>query len=389
VSVIPRVPLGAIAEIERDIVAPEAISAGTTYVGLENIVSGGEFVDVGEVDDGELKSAKFAFSPSHILYGKLRPYLAKIALPGFRGVCSTDILPIKPGPKVCRRYLAYFLRQPEMVDLATTRSTGANLPRLNPHELAKFEVPLPPLDEQRRIAAILDRADALRAKRRAALAQLDDMARALFVEMFGDPTLPKAGIRVERLGALAAKIGSGATPTGGEAAYKTEGVALIRSMNVRDGAFSWRDLARLDANQARKLDSVEVASNDVLLNITGASVARVCRAPADVLPARVNQHVSIIRPKPALRAEYLEHCLLHPSYKAELLKIAEAGATRQAITKAQIEALRVPVPDLALQDRFVEAVLQVAAMREAGAAAARELDSLFTSLQHRAFRGEL
>ena len=94
---------------------------------------------------------------------------------------------------------------------------------------------------------------------------------------------------------LTTKIGSGATPTGGGNAYKLEGISLIRSQNVLDFRFSYDGLALIDNEQAYSLKNVIVTRNDVLLNITGDSVARVCKVPIEVLPARVNQHVAIIR----------------------------------------------------------------------------------------------
>ena len=93
------------------------------------------------------------------------------------------------------------------------------------------------------------------------------------------------------------KIGSGATPLGGEASYKSAGTALIRSMNVHDGEFIEDGVVFLDEQQSRALDNVIVQEGDVLLNITGASVARVCSVPDRYAGARVNQHVSIIRQK--------------------------------------------------------------------------------------------
>src|SRR5579859_7462454 len=126
----PTVALAEVAAIERDSVQPEQIEAGTSYVGLENIESGGAFTGVGQVNAGELASSKFRFTERHVLYGKLRPYLAKIACPDFSGICSTDILPILPGPKIDRRYFFHFLRQPSLVEYATSRAVGVNLPRV-------------------------------------------------------------------------------------------------------------------------------------------------------------------------------------------------------------------------------------------------------------------
>lgn len=181
------VRLGDVATIVRKAIAPERISDGTTYVGLENIERGGALLNITSVSRGDLASTKFEFTADQVLFGKLRPYLAKIARPAFSGVCSTDILPITPGPRLDKNYLAHYLVAPDVVALASARATGANLPRLSPSELANFEIPLPSLVEQRKIAAILDQADALRAKRREAFAHLDDLTQSIFLHMFGDP----------------------------------------------------------------------------------------------------------------------------------------------------------------------------------------------------------
>ncbi len=165
----------------------------------------------------------------------------------------------------------------------------------------------------------------------------------------------KKGWISNKLGAITTKIGSGATPRGGEESYKETGTPLIRSLNVHDWGFKEAKLARLDATQAAQLSNVVVESDDVLLNITGASVARCCLAPAEFLPARVNQHVSIIRPrKDEISSAFLQYLLVSQTYKDRLLHTGEAGSTRQAITKAQIEDFVIEYPQsLAEQQRIV------------------------------------
>ena len=140
------------------------------------------------------------------------------------------------------------------------------------------------------------------------------------------------------LGSVTTKIGSGATPLGGEEAYQAEGISLIRSLNVYDDGFRKAKLARISDEQADRLSNVVVEANDVLLNITGASVARCCLAPVGFLPARVNQHVSIIRPvKERIDSTFLHYLLISREYKDRLLNTGEeGGSTRQAITKAQL-----------------------------------------------------
>lgn len=157
-----------------------------------------------------------------------------------------------------------------------------------------------------------------------------------------------------KLGKVCSKIGSGATPRGGQEAYLNSGeYALIRSQNVLDFTFSYNGLAYINEDQANKLNSVALEDNDVLLNITGDSVARVCQVPNTLLPARVNQHVAIIRPqKDILDNFFLKYYLLNPNFKNLLLNISSVGATRNAITKGMIEDLEISAPDLKTQQRI-------------------------------------
>lgn len=148
-----------------------------------------------------------------------------------------------------------------------------------------------------------------------------------------------------KLSQVTTKIGSGSTPRGGQEAYKTSGTSLIRSQNILDFTFSTNGLAFIDDAQASKLNNVTLEEDDVLLNITGDSVARVCQVPKELLPARVNQHVAIIRAnKEKLNSSFLKYSLLETSNKNSLLNMASAGATRQAITKSMIEGFEIKLP---------------------------------------------
>lgn len=144
---------------------------------------------------------------------------------------------------------------------------------------------------------------------------------------------------------LTTKIGSGATPRGGQEAYKTEGISLIRSQNILDFSFSTNGLAFIDDEQARQLQNVEIKEKDVLINITGDSVARVCMVPLETLPARVNQHVAILRADTKkLDPDYLLYYLLNPVIKRHLLRLSSDGATRNALTKSNLEELIISAP---------------------------------------------
>lgn len=144
-----------------------------------------------------------------------------------------------------------------------------------------------------------------------------------------------------RIGEIATKVGSGSTPKGGKNSYKGGKVALIRSQNVRDMYFDYNGLAYINNEQAQELDNVEVKSGDILFNITGDSIARCCIVPNDVLPARVNQHVAIIR-TPSIDSHYLMYKLQF--LKSYLLSISHGGSSRNAITKKGLENIEIKIP---------------------------------------------
>ena len=160
------------------------------------------------------------------------------------------------------------------------------------------------------------------------------------------------------LGDVCTKIGSGATPRGGKDVYLDEGpYTLIRSQNVYNDGFHRDGLAFIGDSHANELQNVEVFEEDVLLNITGDSVARVCQVAPDVLPARVNQHVAIIRPdSDNLDAGYLRYYLASPEMQAMLLSWAGSGGTRNALTKGMIESLEISLPPVSEQ-RAIAAIL--------------------------------
>jgi restriction endonuclease S subunit len=163
------------------------------------------------------------------------------------------------------------------------------------------------------------------------------------------------------LQSITTKIGSGATPRGGEAAYVESGIRLIRSMNVYDNEFYPKGLAFIDEEQAKKLNNVTVEENDILFNITGASVCRCCIVENKYLPARVNQHVSIIRTNEKASPKFVQQLLISSKFKTELLELADNSSTREAITKQQLEDFKIPLPSLSEQQKIVSEIEKIEA----------------------------
>ena len=154
----------------------------------------GKVLTYNYVNQNELNASIIQFDADNVLYSKLRPNLNKVDLPNQQGFATSEMLPLKPDKSVlCKEYLAAYLRSDSFVAWAVSKTAGAKMPRLSTNVLLEKEIPLPPLDEQRRIAAVLDKVSGLIAKRREQLDKLDELVKARFVEMFGDPIKNEKG----------------------------------------------------------------------------------------------------------------------------------------------------------------------------------------------------
>ena len=262
---------------------------------------------------------------------------------------------ITPGYAECFFNSDMFLRQ-----IPNITKKSVNQASFNVSALKELQIPIPTLTTQHEIEMRFEKVDSLISLRKQQIAKLDELVKARFVEMFGDPVQNTQKWEQALLHEVTSKIGSGATPKGGKESYQDNGITLIRSMNVHDGRFEYKELAHITDEQAAQLANVTVEENDVFINITGASVARSCLVPSEVLPARVNQHVAIIRCiRNRLNPVFANRMFLNESFKGQLLDIGESsGATRQAITKQQLEMLTIILPPLDLQHQFAAFVAQ-------------------------------
>ena len=256
---------------------------------------------------------------------------------------------------------------------------------LNKATLSKKEVDFPDLHTQNKVVKKLDSLSNVIQLQKQSLDKLDELIKSRFVEMFGDPVSNPMKWHKQPLNELTTKIGSGATPRGGRDSYCSDGISLIRSMNVHNGFFEYKDLAHVSDEQATKLSNVTIQNKDVLLNITGASVARCCVVPDDILPARVNQHVCIIRCNDYVIPMFVCKAFTSNSFQNYLLEIAGSGATREAITKQQIESITMIVPPLSLQNQFADFVTQVEKQKATVKQSIDKLETLKKSLMQEYF----
>ena len=311
-----------------------------------------------------------------IVFGDHTRIIKYVEVPFFLGADGVKVLKSKVVD-ANYKYLYYALKNVKIPDTGYNRHFKW---------LKEVEIKYPSLDEQSRIVKVLDSVSDIIEARKEELEQLDNLIKSRFVELFGNPVTNDKGWDTDLCKNLMSKIGSGATPKGGRESYCEEGISLIRSMNVYNNRFEYKDLAHITEEQAKQLDNVTIEEDDILLNITGASVARCCVVPCDLLPARVNQHVSIIRCKERVMSDFVCCMFTEDNYQRLLWNIATAGgATREAITKQQLEELTLIVPPIDLQKQFIEFVKQVDKSKVAVQKALDEAQLLFDSLMQKYF----
>lgn len=329
---------------------------------------------------------------------------------------------MRPNPqKLDSQFLLYYFLGEEFQDVIRQRTIhGSTVERLALTEFPSFPIRVPSLAVQRQVASILsaldDKIELNRQMNRTleetagalyrswfvdfdpvvakaagrAPAHLSPALAALFPDSFQDSSLDRIprGWSVARLADLTTKIGSGSTPRGGSAVYVDEGPALIRSQNVHDHEFEWTGLARLNAESAKALRSVEVKEGDVLLNITGDSILRTCVVDPAVLPAHVNQHVAIIRAAEGIPPHFLHLYLVQPRQKETMLGF-DAGGTRAAITKGQLESVEVIKPSPEVLTAFKQVTDPWFAMIDANRTESRTLAALRDTLLPKLLSGEV
>lgn len=348
---VPLVRLGTVCRDERQLVDGGSISAKTLpYIGLEDIESQSGRIIQTAANNGRAigSSTTFKFCPQHVLYGKLRPYLNKVALPDFEGRCTTEIIPLLPSTELDRRYLAWFLRQPETVRYMMIEVTGSRMPRADIGRLLSLEIPLPELAEQRRIVAMLDRQMALVEKTRALAnaqnEQVVSLKNALYRRAMDTLLSTYGSVRVSD---CCESIDYGYTTA---ANPEIGAPKFLRITDIQEGAVNWSKVPGCNIDERDKA-RYRLKGGDIVFARTGGTTGKsflLCNPPDSVFAS----YLIRLRPTEGWSSDFIYAFFQSPQYWSQIQSTARGGA-QPNINATLLGSLRIPnVP----VDRQTEAV---------------------------------
>ena len=294
---------------------------------------------------------------------------------------------LRPKPeRIDARYLFRWFASDRIQ--TTVRSFGqqtTNISNLNIDLCLRLQIPLPPVNEQRRIAEIQDKADALRAKRRAALAQLDTLTQSIFLDMFGDP-VRKPKWPIQPLGTVLTSLRYG--PRFYNEAYAEDGVRIVRISDLTEGgSLDFDSMPRL-AVSPQELKKSALKAGDVIFARSGATVGKTAVVRASDPPCIAGAYFIVMRFGERIEPVFARSVLSSPSVR-EIIAKRSRQAAQQNFSGPGLRELLMPVPPLSVQREYAGKLDAIDRLSGALQVGQKKLGALFASLQYRAFRGEL
>ena len=370
-----------------------------SFIPMAGIGENGKVVRIKERKLGDCKKGFSYFSKGDVLLAKITPCMenGKAAyiedIPNEHGFGSTEFHVLRPSENVDGKYLFYAIWNTRFRAVAKNNMTGsAGQKRLSASYIQDHEIPLPPLPEQKRIVAILDKADAIRRKRQETLTLTENLIQATFLDMFGDPVTNPKGWEVRKLKESAFVQGGFAFKSKD---YCEQGVRLVKISNVHSGKLKWDEIDCVPdsfletySDFALKPDDLVIAlTRPIIKSLNSVKIATV--GPMDP-PSLLNQRVArfVILPNSPVDKSYLLAFCGTQFFKKTVKKFCSESLQPNMSTK-QLEEMRIATPPLDRQRRFAKIVSLMEKQRVRIRKYLEESDNLFNSLQQRAFSGEL
>ena len=324
-----------------------------------------------------------------VLVSTVRPNLNGVArvpndLNG--ATASTGFCVLRPDPeKLSGRYLFHWVKSAAFVGDMVSKATGASYPAVSDRIIFESLFPLPPLEEQRRIAAILDQAETLRTQRRTALALLDSLTQSLFLDMFGDPVANPKGLPICELQRLCTRITDG---THQSPAWQKSGIPFLFISNIVEGQINFDTHKFISADTHAELTKrCPIEIGDVLYTTVGSYGNAAVVSTKELFAFQ--RHIAHIKPdRSKLDSRFLAAMIQSPGVRQQVDKVAK-GIAQKTVNLADLKGLSVFWPPLPLQQTFATRIAAIEALKATHRRALAALDALFASLQQRAFTGAL
>lgn len=360
--------------------APSGESYNTEGDGLPLIAGAGDFGEIYPIAKKFTTEASKVCDAGDIVLG-IRATIGEKVLADARYCLGRGVAGLRPGNRLEERFLWHWLGH--INPLLVSKARGATFLQVNRSDICELPINLPPLPEQRRIAAILDKADALRTKRREALAQLDRLAQAIFVEMFGDPVTNPKGWQKKKICDLGSVV-TGNTPSRAVAGNYGDAIEWIKSDNINTPHYYLTRASECLSESGRKKARTAPPESILVTCIAGSPDCIGNSAMTDREVA-FNQQINAFIPR--VGNPHFHYAQFVVGKK--LIQQASTDGMKGMVSKGKFEQIEVLHPPEHLQDVFSGRALAILAMTRRGLQAASQVDKLFASLQHRAFRGEL
>ena len=359
----------------------------------------------GEVDN-DLFITPELFDEYSEKYGAPKPGDIMVSAVGTLGACyivqpkdkfyfkDASVLQFSPKDSVDVRFIKHAFETYEIRDQINAGS-GSTVGTYTISRAKETRIKLPPVNEQKRLAAILDQADALRQHRKCSIARLKNLSHSIFHEMFGHPVHNERKWKIEKLGDLTTKISSGSTPKGGNKNYVDQGIVFLRSQNVWRNRIELDDVVYIDDATHEKMKKSSLKHGDILITKTGrintenSSLGRAAMFLGEDDSANVNGHVYLVRPKPDVLKEFVLYIMTTPEYREYIRSVCVGGIDKRQINKEHLEEFPIIYPPIDEQKKFLKKLKIIEEQKARFNEQLKLAENLFLSLQQRAFRGEL
>lgn len=292
-------------------------------------------------------------------------------------------------------YLYYYLRSDFVQGKIKVMASGCAQPNISPKQLLSIHIPVPPLEAQKKIVKVLEKAEKALEKRKEAIRLLDELVKSRFVEMFGDPINNPVGWEVKKLKNISTKILSGNTPKGGSEVYVDDGIMFFRSQNVWKNRLVLDDIAYIDKETHKKMLKSSLKHRDILMTKTGrintenSSLGRASMYLGEDDGANINGHVYLIRLKEEILNEFILFILTSKEYRGYIRSVCVGGIDKRQLNKEHIEEFPIIFPPIEKQKKFVNFVNQVDKLKFEMQKSLEEMENNFNSLMQDAFNGKL